>query len=267
MNVTKGCPEGDTECLSFVNTFITETLDLYATDCFGLASFVVLVYDHFLTFDDEVEFVWKAKWSKTHSLFFLSFGKFYLPNYWSTLNVNPPESVSHSPGIYRKSGRCHHFVRYEGAMTMIGISIAAIIMGLRGSWASASAWIPLVYDTAIVLLVLFRATPLAKASIVGQDILVKRLLRDGLVYYGFQLLITVTMISRVTLNLRKHLQESNAQRLPTVQARVSTSSTAKNDAITMMSPIPLVASPQAVYILDIRRQRVEFELFQPPAPQ
>lgn len=83
MAVPNLCSAGNVTCL---DKFVTELTDLYATDYFGLASFVVLVYDHMLTFDDEVEFIWRRKFSKD-SLLFL-----------------PSESIPHFSGIHCQLG-------------------------------------------------------------------------------------------------------------------------------------------------------------------
>lgn len=325
MAVPNLCSAGNVTCL---DKFVTELTDLYATDYFGLASFVVLVYDHMLTFDDEVEFIWRRKFSKVSFFFLLNR---YLISLGFIVNLVAYFDPAWTPAI------CHHFVRYEGSMTMIGITIAAILMGLRvsalyhgsyfvkillasvllsfvginswllasgvavnhpgvhgctmifsphvGNWASASAWIPLLYDTIIVFLIILRAMPIAKANL-GQNILAKRLLRDGLLYYciittaslvltimietaspgiknicaQFQLLITVTMISRVTLNLRKHLRESNVQAKPPLNARTSTSSTSKFQTSFMMKN-GLPVFPPPAYTLDVRLSRRDSDGF------
>ncbi|KAJ7457598.1 hypothetical protein B0H11DRAFT_2243357 [Mycena galericulata] len=93
--------------------------------------------------------------------------------------------------------------------------------------ASSSAWLPLLYDSVVLILTLVKTVPL-----LGRDkgtFVMKRLLEDGLLYYTaifsvtlvltimiisappglkniaaqLELLITVTMMSRITLNLKK----------------------------------------------------------------
>ncbi|KAJ6521356.1 hypothetical protein DFH09DRAFT_1178801 [Mycena vulgaris] len=93
--------------------------------------------------------------------------------------------------------------------------------------ASSSAWLPLLYDSVVLALTLKKTLPLAGKR--NGTWIMKRLLEDGLIYYTaifsvtlvltimiicappglkniaaqLELLITVTMMSRITLNLKK----------------------------------------------------------------
>jgi hypothetical protein len=93
--------------------------------------------------------------------------------------------------------------------------------------ASSSAWVPLLYDTIIFGLTLFRTVPPIRRE--EASYIIKRLLEDGLLYYSviftvtfvltfmivaappgtknicaqMEQLITVAMMSRITLNLKK----------------------------------------------------------------
>ncbi|KAJ7605519.1 hypothetical protein DFH06DRAFT_257524 [Mycena polygramma] len=97
--------------------------------------------------------------------------------------------------------------------------------------ASSSAWLPLLYDSVVVVLTLMKALPLPRINS-GTHVM-KRMLEDGLMYYAaifsvnvvltimiiaaplglkniaaqFELIITVTMMSRITLNLKKCAKE------------------------------------------------------------
>ncbi|KAG0704840.1 hypothetical protein DFH29DRAFT_910107 [Suillus ampliporus] len=96
-----------------------------------------------------------------------------------------------------------------------------------GSIASASAWLPLLYDTYVFGLTLYRTLPSIRNKEAGH--VVRTLFSDGLLYYSvictinliltvmiirapegvrniaaqIELLLTVTMMSRITLNLKK----------------------------------------------------------------
>jgi len=102
-----------------------------------------------------------------------------------------------------------------------------------GSWASATAWAPLCFDTAVVILVILRMNNIVRVKINNQSKVVTLLVRDGAMYFGvilavnlvlaimivssrngiknicaqLQLLLTVTMMSRITLNLRKNMDK------------------------------------------------------------
>jgi len=113
--------------------------------------------------------------------------------------------------------------------------------------SSASAWLPLVYDTVVLVLTLRRTFPSVRNR--GNDTtlyIMKRVLEDGLIYYSaifavtlvltvmiaaappglknitaqLELLITVTMMSRITLNLMKSHDKHRRESLNLVRSRV-----------------------------------------------
>lgn len=60
--------------------------------------------------------------------------------------------------------------------------LATYTLSTRSTIASSSAWLPLLYDSVILLLTLLKTAPLA-----GKDkgtYMMKRLLEDGLIYYS-----------------------------------------------------------------------------------
>ncbi|KAG1873293.1 hypothetical protein C8R48DRAFT_577824, partial [Suillus tomentosus] len=86
----------------------------------GVLGFTILVWDHTITFADEVEMIWGRPKNLLTFLFLLNryltpigfivnlVGKFWIPAH-----------------------RCEHFVRYEGAMTAVGIQVVGLMMFLR----------------------------------------------------------------------------------------------------------------------------------------
>lgn len=238
----------------------------------GFAAFAILIWDHIITFGDEVELIWKGKKSIFTYLFFLNR---YLTPLGFIINLYAYLSPVWTPET------CQHFVRYEGSMTVIGIEVTAIMMMLRvkaiyngqiyvmtgviavfiattavNAWlltmgqavyheasdihactmifdpnlgwvASASAWLPLLYDTIVLGLTFFRTYYPVRHNIGSH--LFKRLLADGIIYYSVifsvtlvltimiivadpglknimaqhELLLTVTMMSRISINLKK----------------------------------------------------------------
>jgi len=88
----------------------------------GVAGFTVLVWDHIISFDLEVEYIWKGGKGLAVYLFF--FSRYFIPLSFC-VNIYAYFSTSWS------LRSCHTFVRYEGAMTMIGISVVALMMFLR----------------------------------------------------------------------------------------------------------------------------------------
>ncbi|EDR13649.1 uncharacterized protein LACBIDRAFT_292466 [Laccaria bicolor S238N-H82] len=108
-----------------------------------------------------------------------------------------------------------------------GVVACTMIFDPAIKLASSSAWLPLLYDTVVLILTLNRTLPSLRNK--NSSYVMKRLLEDGLIYYTaifavtlvltimivaappgiknitaqLELLITVTMMSRITLNLKK----------------------------------------------------------------
>ncbi|KAF8743764.1 hypothetical protein AX14_000731 [Amanita brunnescens Koide BX004] len=99
-----------------------DVLYWYQTNYVGFAGFTMLVWDHVDTFTAEVELIWKRQKSPIVYLFLLNR---YLTPLGFIINLYAYLSHSMTPEV------CRHFVRYEGAMTMIGISVVALMMFLR----------------------------------------------------------------------------------------------------------------------------------------
>ncbi|KAG2123709.1 hypothetical protein BD769DRAFT_1741953, partial [Suillus cothurnatus] len=240
-----------------IQTIGQEYADTRITIYVGIVGFTILVWDHLITSGDEIEFIWKGRKGILVYLFLLN-------RYLTPLGF-----------IINLVGDCQHFVRYEGAMTAIGIEVVGLMMLIRviamyrhqraavvvavflllawivvtawllshgarmfspsspctmvfnsGTIASASAWLPLLYDTYVFGLTFYRAFSTIRNKEAGH--VIRTLFADGLLYYSVictvNLVLTimiiraqegvknitaqyahlrVTMMSRITLNLRK----------------------------------------------------------------
>ncbi|KAI9436665.1 hypothetical protein H4582DRAFT_1962464 [Lactarius indigo] len=224
-------------------------------------SFTVLVWDHIATFPDELVY-----------LFFLN--RYLIPlSFIVNLCAYFRLSFSRSWFIVLETGdsyliqskSCDHFVRFEGSMTMLGVSVVAWMMFLRirfkpsllpflltyigansylltrgipclscklcdttrrsGVIASSSAWLPLLYDTVVVSLTLYRTAGTVYSENASTGEIFRVMLREGLLYYSaictvtlaFTIMIvsadpsvrnitghlTVAMMSRITLHLKR----------------------------------------------------------------
>lgn len=249
---------------------------IYATILVGFAGFTVLVYDHFITFADEVRYIWYTSRGLFTYLFLTN--RYLIPlgfivNLYAYLADWNPET-------------CARYVRYEGAMTVIGINIVGLMMFLRvralysknkivvfsvasllalefgvNAWllthgtpvthigprypctmvfdagltkvAAASAWLPLLYDTVVMTLTAFKVYKTRSVSGYFNSPILQTILAEGMVYYSvifsialtlaimiavappgiqnitaqLELLLTVAMMSRVTIDLKKHARE------------------------------------------------------------
>jgi hypothetical protein len=209
----------------------------------GVASFTVLVWDHIVTFSDEVEYIWKGAKGWGVYLFFVN--RYLIPlsfivNLWAYFRAD--WSIR----------SCAHFVRYEGSMTMIGISIVFLMMMLRiralysrifsiqagvfaifltfvgvnayvltygipvyhpayplvdsctgiidpkvgRTLASSTAWLPLVFDSIVMFLTMYR-TARSVYSRTTSD-LFRVLFREGLLYYCCICTITLVLTIMIT---------------------------------------------------------------------
>ncbi|KAG2340180.1 hypothetical protein BDR05DRAFT_967216 [Suillus weaverae] len=250
---------------------ISEALEASQTIAVGVLGFTILLWDHVITFADEVEIIWGRPKKLLTFLFLLNR---YLTPIGFIVNL-----VAYSLPSW-SSIKCEHFVRYEGAMTAIGIQVVGLMMFLRvramyhdnryvvilvasllfvwvavGAWllshgvavphspfihscrmefsnsvgglASAWAWVPLCYDTVVFALTLNRTLPSIQNKEAGH--IVHTLFTNGVLFYSvmcainliftimvvrapqglknitgqLELILTVAMMSRITLSLKK----------------------------------------------------------------
>ncbi|KAG2060703.1 hypothetical protein BDR06DRAFT_967136 [Suillus hirtellus] len=88
----------------------------------GVLGFTILVWDHTITFADEVEMIWGRPKNLLTFLFLLN-------RYLTPIGfiVNLVDNLTSNAEAHR----CEHFVRYEGAMTAVGIQVVGLMMFLR----------------------------------------------------------------------------------------------------------------------------------------
>ncbi|KAG2065765.1 hypothetical protein BDR04DRAFT_1107958 [Suillus decipiens] len=102
--------------------FIGEALEASQTVAIGVLGLTILVWDHMITFADEVEIIWGRPKKLMTFLFLLNR---YLTPIGFIVNL-----VAYSLPSWSFI-KCEHFVRYEGAMTAVGIQIVGLMMFLR----------------------------------------------------------------------------------------------------------------------------------------
>ncbi|KAF8230555.1 hypothetical protein L208DRAFT_1363054 [Tricholoma matsutake] len=234
----------------------SQVADIIRTNHVAFASFSVLIWDHIVTFADEVEYVWKGRKGFFVYMFFVN--RYFNPlafivNFYAYLS--PTWTTE----------RCSHFVRYQGWTTAITVEVVALMMLIRinalyleqkwiarglgflllletavNIWlisggepvphnpgsgihacsllfnpalyciffrirflgliilyitrkniASLWAWIPLVYDTIIFALTLYRTIPPIRRK--EPNLIMRRMLEDGILYYSVMFSVTLVL--------------------------------------------------------------------------
>ncbi|KIM36585.1 hypothetical protein M413DRAFT_31621 [Hebeloma cylindrosporum] len=151
---------------------------------------------------------------------------------------------------------------------------------INGAITSSSAWIPLFYDTIIFALTLYRTVPPIRRA--EASYIIKRLLEDGLLYYSVifsvtcvltfmivavppgtkniaaqtEQLITVAMMSRITLNLKKAGLHDDALSSPKSlffdrnKRRQGSSASSHPPFILRLPPLTTVSAPSPTHSHD-----------------
>jgi len=99
----------------------TGLVHLYAAFYFQIAAFTMLIYDHILTFSDEVERIWTRKITGATILFFLN--RYLTPLQFIVI------TAFHDPEWTKEA--CDRFVVFEGASTVALVAVCELIMILR----------------------------------------------------------------------------------------------------------------------------------------
>ncbi|KAH7104378.1 hypothetical protein BKA62DRAFT_505116 [Auriculariales sp. MPI-PUGE-AT-0066] len=267
-----------------IEAYRAEARDLFTTNVIGVVSFTVLVWDHIITFNDEVQVIWKRKTPGSRGLLVYLF---ILLRYIAPLGFTVQLcSYFFSPKIWTPEV-CRRYVVFEGCMTVSALGIVSLMMFLRvyalyarslyiavgvlslftfqfivqgwllshavpvvhspgiypagcsmlfgdevGVWAPASAYFPIIYDTVIFGLTLFKTVSVLRNrrnKPAQGDWIMRALLKDGALFYfvmllsniplvimiataepgirniaaQWEFLITVTLMCRITLSLRR----------------------------------------------------------------
>jgi len=107
---------------SDLHALATGARHLQAGKYFQVAAFVVLIYDHAVTFSDEVERVWQRKLTGASILFFIN-------RYVTPLQFIVIIDAFQDPRW--TTSACKRYVAFEGASTVALIAVCELIMILR----------------------------------------------------------------------------------------------------------------------------------------
>ncbi|TEB31061.1 hypothetical protein FA13DRAFT_478427 [Coprinellus micaceus] len=95
-----------------------------------MASTCIILYDHLLTFDDEVELIWKASWS-------MGKGMFLINRYHSVASVIFMNYGFFSPTL--TPSFCNQFFQWQGWTGLIACIVAEVILQMRFVLAKITA--------------------------------------------------------------------------------------------------------------------------------
>ncbi|KAF8208529.1 hypothetical protein K438DRAFT_1754419 [Mycena galopus ATCC 62051] len=139
---------------------LSDISDTIRTNFVGFASFTILVWDHIITFSDEVELIWKPK--KGPIIYLFIFNRYFTPLgfvinlFGIQAYLSPTWTVE----------RCTRFVRYEGCTVSIAVEVVGAMMLLRinalyprQKWISALLGSMLIIETGINAWLISRGEP------------------------------------------------------------------------------------------------------------
>ncbi|KLO13597.1 hypothetical protein SCHPADRAFT_940259 [Schizopora paradoxa] len=131
------------------SSLIEDVQSTRLTNYVAFLGFSILVWDHIITFDDEIKYIWardpegKSLWSRKRNLLVYLFllNRYFVPLSFIGNLFGPATyriaaqfpRLTSSPQPFSHFGRpnCQHFVRYEGSCTVIAIEVSALIMFQR----------------------------------------------------------------------------------------------------------------------------------------
>lgn len=105
-----------------VNLLASAIHDIQAIRYSQLASGTIILYDHLVTLDDEVELIWKSSWSWGKGLFIIN-------RYYAMISVIVNTYGLFSPHL--SNAFCLNFFRWQGWTGLIACMIAEVILQMR----------------------------------------------------------------------------------------------------------------------------------------
>ncbi|KAI3616519.1 hypothetical protein WG66_011600 [Moniliophthora roreri] len=125
-----------------VSELISGVLSVVETTKYAeLAASTIILFDHLITLDDEVELIWKSSWSIGKVLFFIN--RYYtlasvIINNYALFGASVSDSVSAtissphtSSALMFDNYSCHRFFYWQGSTGLFACMIAEIILQMR----------------------------------------------------------------------------------------------------------------------------------------
>ncbi|KAJ4482551.1 hypothetical protein J3R30DRAFT_3403081 [Lentinula aciculospora] len=256
---------------------VSDKTEVRDTIYVAFVGFTIMIWDHIDTFTTEVECIWprvgEKKPKSVQNRYLIPLG--FTVNLYAYLKMDYERLSSNLTRKWVVAGVTALLLVEIGTYSWLmstgqpvqhhpEITSCTMIFGEKNSVASSSsAWLPLLYDTVVLILTLGAIVPSVRHSRGSATIYVmKRLLKDGLIYYSaifavtlvlsvmiavansglknitaqslltFDIMsynsVTVTMMSRITLNLMKSMKSPDKYQdqrggLPLKSVRISSS--------------------------------------------
>ncbi|KAJ7199633.1 hypothetical protein GGX14DRAFT_467697 [Mycena pura] len=105
--------------------FITTFNDIETAQFAQLASSVIIIFDHGITLDEEVELIWKSSWSMGKALFIICLANVFRALSHSVNNYAYFSSTSHTDSV------SFHFFHWQAWTSLIACMIAEVILQMR----------------------------------------------------------------------------------------------------------------------------------------
>jgi hypothetical protein len=108
--------------MALANLIFTGLHDIQATRFSQLASSAIIIFDHIITLDEEVELIWMSPWSMGKALFVIN-------RYYTLISVIINNYALFSPSL--TDSFCLRFFRWQGWTGLIACMIAEVILQMR----------------------------------------------------------------------------------------------------------------------------------------
>ncbi|KAJ7031688.1 hypothetical protein C8F04DRAFT_1109448 [Mycena alexandri] len=108
--------------MALANLIFTALHDIQATRFAQLASSAIIIFDHLITLDEEVELIWKSSWSMGKALFVIN-------RYYTLLSVIVNNYALFSPTL--TDAFCLRFFHWQGWTGLLACMIAEVILQMR----------------------------------------------------------------------------------------------------------------------------------------
>ncbi|KAJ6571410.1 hypothetical protein B0H19DRAFT_660634 [Mycena capillaripes] len=108
--------------MALANAIFTGLYDIQATRYAQLASSAIIIFDHIITLDEEVELIWKSSWSTGKTLFVIN-------RYYTLASVIINNYALFSPSLTDSVSL--QFFRWQGWTGLIACMIAEVILQMR----------------------------------------------------------------------------------------------------------------------------------------